>query len=195
MDILELVNTRLRKSYCLQSLRSLTSPINIYRQLLPQTKLLDNHQLIDPVAAVYERGMPEYQGLRRYVRKGILDSIATSQSLRDVTWIFTDSQSSGEVGATAVADYIHAAQTRGSLLISVILTCDGDENVRRMTSKQRGKTKLNDVSILLDIRRDEDLYRFGGKAELELDVSQLSVASAAQTIAEFITKTTFIAVE
>lgn len=128
-------------------------------------------------------------------RKGILDSIAASQSLRDVTWIFTDSQSSDEVGAAAVADYIHAAQTRRSSLISIILTCDGDENVRRMTSKHRGKTKLNDVNILLDIRRDEDLYRFGGKAELELNVTQLSAASAAQTIAEFITMTTSIVIK
>ncbi|KAL8905051.1 MAG: hypothetical protein Q9207_002866 [Kuettlingeria erythrocarpa] len=158
-------------------------------RLLPNVKLLDNHQLIDPVAAVYERDMPEYQGLRKSVRKGILDSIAASDSLRDVTWIFTDSQSSDEVGSAAVADYIHAARARGSQVLSVILICEEAENIRRMRTGQRGRTKLNDADILLMIRRTEDLYRFGGKAELELDVTLFSPAEAAHKILEFVTRT------
>ncbi|KAL8860484.1 MAG: hypothetical protein Q9178_003143 [Gyalolechia marmorata] len=36
-------------------------------QMLPNAKLLDNHLFIDPVAAVYDRSMPEYQGLRKLV--------------------------------------------------------------------------------------------------------------------------------
>ncbi|KAL8762088.1 MAG: hypothetical protein Q9184_001860 [Pyrenodesmia sp. 2 TL-2023] len=162
-------------------------PVRLH--LLPNVKLLDNHRLIDPVAAVYERDMPEYQGLRKHLRKGILDSIATSESLKDVTWIFTDSQSSDAVGSAAVADYIHAAHTKGSQLISVILTCAEDENSRRVKSEQRGGTKLHDVDVLLGIRRTEDLYRFGGKAELELDVTLLSPIEAAHEIVGFVTQT------
>lgn len=122
-------------------------------------------------------------------RKGILDSIATSHSLKDITWIFTDSQSSDEVGSAAVADYIHAAETRGSLMVSIILRCGDDENFRRLISEQRGKTKLDDVDILRDIRRTEDLYHFGGKTELDLDVTFISAAVAARQIADFLTKT------
>ncbi|KAL8738293.1 MAG: hypothetical protein Q9181_000882 [Wetmoreana brouardii] len=157
-------------------------------KLLPNAKLLDNHQLIDPVAAVYERWMPEYQGLRKTVRKGILDSIATSTTLMDVTWIFTDSQSSDEVGSAAVADYIHAARTRSSPLISVILMCNTDENLRRLKAELRGKTKLNDTDVLLEIRESKDLYHFGGDAELTLDVTELSPVAAAQKILDFVTK-------
>ncbi|KAL8834252.1 MAG: hypothetical protein Q9170_003839 [Blastenia crenularia] len=166
--------------------------MDILGRLLPQAKLLDNHQLIDPVATVYERGMPEYQGLRKYI-VGILDSIAKSKSLKDITWIFTDSQSSDEVGAAAVADYIHAAQTKGASVVSVILTCDQEENVRRVLSEQRGKTKLDNVDVLLGIRQEEDLYRFGGKAELELDVTRMSAVAAAHEIADFVTKAAHVA--
>ncbi|KAL8715931.1 MAG: hypothetical protein Q9220_000598 [cf. Caloplaca sp. 1 TL-2023] len=154
--------------------------------MLPNAKFLDNHLLIDPVAAVYERHMSEYQGLRKLMRKGILDSIAGSKSLVDVTWVFTDSQSSDEVGAAAVADYIDAARTRGSQLISIILTCSRTENVRRLGAEHRGKTKLSDAHVLQVIRREEDIYRFGGDAELELDVTRLSAAIAAEKILDFV---------
>ncbi|KAL8696517.1 MAG: hypothetical protein Q9201_007623 [Fulgogasparrea decipioides] len=163
-------------------------PTHTTMKLLPNAKLLDNHQLIDPVAVVYERWMPEYQGLRKTVRKGILDSIATSTTLMDVTWIFTDSQSSDEVGSAAVADYIHAAKRRRSPLISVILTCNTDENLRRLQAELRGKTKLNDIDVLLEIRESEDLYHFGGDTELTLDVTELSPVAAAQKILNFVTK-------
>ncbi|KAI4156434.1 MAG: hypothetical protein L6R39_001105 [Caloplaca ligustica] len=157
--------------------------------LLPKSKLLDNHLLIDPVAAVYERDMPEYLGLRKTLRQCILNSIASSDSLKDTTWVFTDSQSSDEVGSAAVADYIHAARQRGSPLISIVLTCEEVENACRITSEKRGKTKLGNVDILRGIRSTEDLYRFGGKAELELDVTTLSAVSAARSIAGFVTNT------
>lgn len=34
------------------------------RKLIGEAKILDNHRLIDPVAAVFDRKMPEYQPLR-----------------------------------------------------------------------------------------------------------------------------------
>ncbi|KAL8800102.1 MAG: hypothetical protein Q9182_005414 [Xanthomendoza sp. 2 TL-2023] len=157
-------------------------------QMLPNAKLLDNHLLIDPVAAVYERSMPEYQGLRKLVRKSILDSISTSLSLRDVTWVFTDSQSSDKVGQAAVADYIHAAQTRGSPIVSIILGCRAEENVLRLGAAGRLKTKLSDAEILLKIRETEDIYHFGGKAELEIDTTKMSAYHAAQAIFDFVQK-------
>lgn len=47
---------------------------------------------------------------------------------------------------------------------------------------------MNDVDILRNIRRTEDLYRFGGMAECEIDVTSLSVDAAAHRIADFLTK-------
>ena len=37
------------------------------RELIPGSKVVDNHHLIDPVAMVFERRMPEYQPLRKLV--------------------------------------------------------------------------------------------------------------------------------
>ncbi|KAI4236200.1 MAG: hypothetical protein LQ352_008029 [Teloschistes flavicans] len=132
--------------------------------------------------------MPEYQGLRKYVRKGILDSIATSTSLKDVTWIFTDSQSSDAVGAAAVGDYIEAAKTRGSPIISIILDCTAEVNCYRMNAETRGKTKLRDSELLIDIREAEDLYLFGGDRELRLNVTDLTAYAAARKILDFMKK-------
>ncbi|KAL8674595.1 MAG: hypothetical protein Q9168_001038 [Polycauliona sp. 1 TL-2023] len=154
--------------------------------MLPNAKLLDNHQLIDPVAAVYDRSMPEYQPLRKIVRQGILNSIATSISLRDVTWIFTDSQSSDRVGEAAVADYLHAAELRGSPIISIILSCSPEENVRRLGAADRRGTKLNDAGILQEIRATEDLYHFGGEMEFDIDVTTQLPLDAARMMCRFI---------
>ncbi|KAL8686500.1 MAG: hypothetical protein Q9218_007060 [Villophora microphyllina] len=159
-------------------------------KLLANAQLLDNHLLIDPVAALYERSMPEYQGLRKYVRKGLLDSIATSTSLKDVTWIFTDSQSSDAVGSAAVADYIHAAETRGSPIISIILNCTLEENCYRMNAESRGKTKLHDCEVLIEVRETEELYLFGGDREFPLNVTDLTAYAAARKIHDFIKKVT-----
>ncbi|KAL9038628.1 MAG: hypothetical protein Q9180_003022 [Flavoplaca navasiana] len=154
--------------------------------MLPNAKLLDNHLLIDPVAAVYDRSMPEYQGLRKTMRHGILMSIATSLSLQSVTWIFTDSQSSSEVGKAAISDYIHAAETRGSPVISVILSCSMEENVRRLGETSRRGTKLNNAEILLDIRETEDIHHFGGEREIDIEISGLHPHHVAQMIFDFV---------
>lgn len=106
--------------------------------------------------------------------------------MRDVTWIFTDSQSSGKVGKAAVADYIHAAELRGSPIISIILSCATEENLLRLGAARRRGTKLNDAKILLEIRKTEDLYRFGGETEIDIDVTELPPHHAAQAIYDFI---------
>jgi hypothetical protein len=77
--------------------------------------------------------------------------IAASTSTKDATWIFTDQQSSSAQGSSAAQDYQNAAALRGSRFISVILSCDLDENIRRLKDSGRGgsvNTKLTDVRIL-----------------------------------------------
>lgn len=154
--------------------------------------------------------MPEYQPLRRQMvrlllyqmnktkkkhydsssqRRVVLDSIATSESTREITWIFTDQQSSDETGASAAQDYAAAAQARQSPFVSIILTCDLEENVRRLTFASRGgesNTKLTDVNILHHIRDTEDIYHFGGELEVEIDVTHKAPDVVAREIEKFI---------
>ncbi|KAL9531945.1 hypothetical protein SMMN14_04021 [Sphaerulina musiva] len=159
------------------------------RAILPNAKVFDNHSLIDATSSIYERGMPEYQPLRRQMRRVVLDSIATSESTREITWIFTDQQSSDDTGASAAQDYAAAAQARQSPFVSIILTCDLEENVRRLTFASRGgesNTKLTDVNVLHHIRDTEDIYHFGGELEVEIDVTHKAPDVVAREIEKFI---------
>lgn len=160
---------------------------NELSKLIPNSKVVDNHLLIDPAAAVLDRSDPEYQDLRKTIRQGVLDKIATTKSTKDVTFIFTDQQSSNELGAMVAKEYQDAAFKRGCRFITVVLKCDLKENVRRMEGESRvgaTKTKLKDAHVLKKIRDAEDICSFGGPNELKLDVTDLTPEKAAQKINE-----------
>jgi hypothetical protein len=109
--------------------------------------------------------------------------MSTSTSTKDVTWIFTDSQSQDAVGSLSSRDYHRAVIDRGSAFFSVVLMCDYEENERRIQSTERGlRAKLTDLSILKTIRDEEGLFHFHDENELVLDVTHLSVGEAARAI-------------
>ena len=122
-------------------------------------------------------------------RREVLTFIATATSTRDVTWIFTDQQSSSNLGSSSAREYQNAASVRGSPFISIILHCQLEENLKRATGEDRGKgsnTKLTDLDILRSIREREDIFRFQDEYELELDVTQLTSSEAAAAIHDHI---------
>ncbi|KAK1579586.1 uncharacterized protein LY79DRAFT_522372 [Colletotrichum navitas] len=158
-------------------------------KLLPKAKTFSNHLLIDPAAAVFDRTAEEYQRLRQVLRREVLTSIATAKSTRDVTWIFTDQQSSSNLGSSSARDYQNAARVRGSPFISIVLHCELEENLTRATGRDRGKgsnTKLTNLDILRSIREREDIFRFQDEYELELDVTQLTPSEAAAAIRDHV---------
>ena len=78
---------------------------------------------------------------------------------------------------------------RGSPLISIILSCDLEENMRRIQAVSRGgstNTKLTDLDILRSVRATEDIYHFGGPMELELDITETPATAVAEKIHAFI---------
>ena len=114
-----------------------------------------------------------------------------AQSTQDITWIFTDQQSSSQLGRSAAKDYQDAAALRGSTFISVVLQCDVNENLKRVAGVDRGtgsNTKLTDLSVLRSIREREDIFHFEDENELELDVTYLSPSEAAGKISVHIAK-------
>ncbi len=118
-----------------------------------------------------------------------MQAIAKSESTTNITWIFTDQQSSDESGSAVVADYRKAASDRGSTLYSIVVDCSLQENLRRLQAPGRGgqaNTKLTDERILLDIRQHEDIYHFGGDMELEIDTTESSPSETARRIFDFI---------
>jgi hypothetical protein len=113
--------------------------------------------------------------------------MSTSTSTKDVTWIFTDSQSSDALGSLSAKDYHRAVAERGSTFFSIVLTCDFEENQKRIQTSDRSlRGKLTDVSILKTIRDEEDLFRFHDENELVLDATNLSVEEAARVIVEHV---------
>ena len=84
-----------------------------------------------------------------------------------------------------------AAQRADRLFIPICLTCEVDENLRRVTSEERKRsstTKLTDSEGLRSIRDSHSIYMFGMKEELTLDVTETSPKDAAMRIFQWAIK-------
>lgn len=80
-----------------------------------------------------------------------------------------------------------------------MLTCELEENCRRLVARKSSgddpqtayeslpgrKSKLADVKVLKDLRLENELYRWGGENEIELDVTVMDPGEAARRIREF----------
>lgn len=142
-------------------------------------KLIHNHLLINPADAVLHRTQAGYQSLRRAVRAAIFTSLATEPATFNTTYLFTDFQTTNEQGASVCAEYAQAAKDRGCLLIPIVLTCDEDENIKRMT--------LMDVELLRTFRKGAPIFEFSDRKEfLEIDVTRLEPEEVARTIWEHV---------
>ena len=111
-------------------------------------------------------------------------------------YIFTDFQSTDEVGSSVAAEYADAAKGRGCIFVPIILSCDTAENEQRMRSTERlrsgadGKGMLLDTKLLMDMRGHEQIYRFKCAEELLLDVTSLKPKEAAGKILEHLKSVT-----
>ena len=155
--------------------------------LIPNSRILHNHELIDPVEKRYPRGSAWYQIKRAEYRQRRLKPIAEDPKLRDTVFIFTDSQTEHN---DCVSDYTDLGLGEyGRRLYSVILHCELEENIRRLTLPGRGGTedgKLTDVGILREYRRRGSILRFGDDDEIEIDITSLRPEGAARRIVEFV---------
>ncbi|CAF9916874.1 hypothetical protein IMSHALPRED_003321 [Imshaugia aleurites] len=125
--------------------------------------------------------------MRKEVRSQALNEAVVSAP--DITYIFTDSQSSDTIGSSTAREYEASAKKRGAPFISIILSCQLEENVGRLQAVGRGgscNTKLTDLDIFRTILETEDIYHFDGPQELELDVTETSATAAAEKIQAFV---------
>ncbi|KAJ5826813.1 hypothetical protein N7447_003576 [Penicillium robsamsonii] len=151
-------------------------------------KLIHNHLLINPADAVLHRTQPGYQSLRRALRTAIFTSLATEPATFNTTYIFTDFQTKNEQGASVCVEYAQAAKNRGCLLIPIVLTCDEDENIRRITQLEREKhAKLMDVELLRMFRKGAPIFEFNDRKEfLKIDVTHLEPEEVTRIIWEHV---------
>ncbi|KAL6700467.1 hypothetical protein J3F84DRAFT_121647 [Trichoderma pleuroticola] len=115
--------------------------------------LIDNHQLIDPVAARFSRDHPQYQTERRRERERAFDKYVLEPTLISRTIVFTDCQSDDELGQATAQEYLQAAQKAKRPFITIYLSCEMEVNIKRATSSERVQgttTKLTDADMLRD---------------------------------------------
>ena len=167
-------------------------------KLIPNTKLYHNHLMIDPVAALLERDDPDYHKIRSSFRRHILRVISTSESTRNFNWIFTDARCTSPVGSEAAQDFELAAKQSGATFVPVALSCGLEENLRRtmtraaaaaaaVDAKTTKTTKLTDTDLVCQVRQEEIMYQFGGREELQLDITHFTPFESAQKISQHLT--------
>ncbi|OQE41331.1 hypothetical protein PENCOP_c005G04243 [Penicillium coprophilum] len=147
-------------------------------------KLVHNHLLINPADAVLHRTQPGYQSLRHALRAAIFTSLTTEPATFNTTYLFTDFQTANEQGASVCAEYAQASKDRGCLLIPIVLTCDEDENIKRMMQSDREKhAKLMDVELLRTFYKGLPVFEFSDRKEfLKIDVTHLKPGEVARII-------------
>lgn len=139
-------------------------------------RLIDNHLMLDPAGALFDRGDPRHAQLRADIRDLIHAAALTLPA--DVPLIVTDALASMDEALFAPTRAL--AQARGAPLICFILDITPEENRARLTDPRRTGSKLTDVSILNDLRtRHEPLRPDGAVA---LDVTNQSPDDAATLI-------------
>ncbi|KAK2758672.1 hypothetical protein FQN54_003362 [Arachnomyces sp. PD_36] len=158
-------------------------------QLHEPAVVLDNHKLIDPVEARCPRTHPDYNKERRLYRQAVLDEFVCDETTLSKLVIFTDFQSSNELGRDVAMEYRDAARRSGRPFIPVYLTCDMDANVQRIASLERvdsGTKKLTDAQQLQALRGRCELFRFDECPSFTVDSTHLPPLEAAAKILAFL---------
>lgn len=154
-----------------------------------RAKLVHNHLLIDPAGAVLERSQPGYNELRTAIRQAVFTTLINESSTYETIYVFTDWQSGNAVGSGVCEEYLAMAKARGSQFIPILVSCEEQENLRRIQGVSRAiSDKLTDSELLVQWRQEVDpppVYLFRDiEARKELDVSSLSPEQAADAIWE-----------
>lgn len=155
--------------------------------------LMHNHLLIDPANATLSRTQPGYQKLRKAIREAIFTSLVDESSTHDTIYVFTDWQSGDVVGSSVCEEFQTMARARGSQFIPILITCDEQENIRRLQGPERAAwSKVTKSELLLQFRQQVDpppVYEFReNEARLTVDVTSLSAEQAAEVIAMHVSR-------
>lgn len=144
-------------------------------------RLVDNHTLLNPAEALFERSDPLWEEARRTVRKTVLSLV--EHVAAGVPIVLTDALSDDAYDSALFDEYRALATARSARLVSVILDCSVEENLRRLQSGDRAAhRKLTRPDILINLRARYRLLRPLGAEVIEVDVSELEPQQAADLI-------------
>jgi hypothetical protein len=141
-------------------------------------RLLDNHTLLNPAEALFDRHDPKWQELRTKLRAVVLDFAAQLPATEPL--ILTDALATIDYDQRIFDDYRVLAEKRSARFVAAILNCDQAENERRLVSAGRRELhKLTSIEVLADLRSRYTLLRPGRVKLIEIDVTKLTHETAA----------------
>ena len=145
-------------------------------------RLLDNHTLLNPAEALFDRESPHWWPLRNSVRAIVLEFAARVDAATPL--VLTDALADIYSDRQTFEDYRPLAAKRGARLVSVILRCAPEEKLRRLASPGRAEQhKLTNAALLQSWQVKLQLLRPTGVDVLELDVTSISPEQAAAELA------------
>lgn len=142
-------------------------------------RLLDNHLILDPASALFERRSPMHFAMRADVR-AVINRYARDLP-KEVSLILTDALAETDEDRALFAPTEALAKARQVPLFAVTLKLSLEENIKRLTNPARAaRAKLMQTEVLVQIRQDKELLRPDGA--IEIDVTDLSAEEAAERI-------------
>jgi hypothetical protein len=163
-----------------------TGKLTILRRLqkhLPSdtTCLLDNHLLIDPVAAVIPDRSDSHHELRRLVRAPIFAELGKRAKSGDTILMTACLAANNQRDDEFYHENLDIARENGVPIYWINLYCDPAILEQRLSTPERqqgGRTKLTDMDVLRDILKKHQLLEPGniGDASVSLIFETLDVS-------------------
>lgn len=148
-------------------------------------RLLDNHSLHDVAIRLCDRGTAEYWDLYYQVRNvayGWVRTMPTDQVVVMTNALLAENEREREAWQAVK----QLAADRSDRLVSVILDCSLEENVRRVRSEERRHRKMIDPQPLIEWRSRYTLLTDDETPSLTVDNSSRTVDQAADEIVAFV---------
>ncbi|RMY67688.1 hypothetical protein D0863_07634 [Hortaea werneckii] len=123
------------------------------------TRLVDNHLIIDPAKATHPGRGYEHKALRDVIRRAIFQDLKGLPK-NITTVILTGCLGQNSEDVAVYAEHVELAQARGVPLLSFTLTVEKSEHLLRLQSPDRvygQKTKLNDPAVLETIMTNNEI--------------------------------------
>jgi shikimate kinase len=147
-------------------------------------RFLDNHTLLNIAIALTDRGTPAYYELATETRDLAFEAILKLPPSEPV--VMTGVVASGGDSNFLIDNWraiLSLAEQRRSGVYSVVLTCSEEENARRMSNEDReAHRKKRNPDLLAELLRTRKLFNDGATASVEIDNTNLSPDTCADTV-------------
>ena len=118
------------------------------------------------------------------IRNAVLGTIE-DLAPKSNSYVFTNVLKDDEDGASQYVNLRSLAQRRGSLFLSVLLSCDVDEQVRRIDTPDRiARLKGSDPEGYRRHRQQTELFQPASEEVIHVDTTEIDARQNAETIYE-----------